>query len=68
MPGRRGSLAQQPQCSVPDRAWVEPVRVQLDHLVVELPGRGLLVEQPDHILEILPGLVQDSRIIGPVLM
>ena len=61
--GRRGSFAQQPQCSIPDRARVEPTRVERDHLVEELPGGGLLVEQPDHILEILPGFAQNSRII-----
>src|SRR5260370_22256056 len=66
--GRRGSFAQQPQCSIPDRARVEPTRVERDHLVEELPGGGLLVEQPDHILEILPGFAQNSRIIGQVFV
>src|SRR5260370_33318670 len=66
--GPRGSPAEQPPCPQPDDARVEPAGVEPGHLVVELPGGRLVVEQPDHVLEILPGFVQDGRVVGPVIV
>jgi hypothetical protein len=46
---QRCSASKQTQRSVPDRARVQSVRIEFDHLFEELLGSGLLLQDSDHV-------------------
>jgi len=56
--------SEKPAPSLPDWSHIQPVRVEVDHLVVELTRSGFVGEQPSRVEEVVAGLLQDGRILG----